>query len=223
MNKQTFLDTVVFGYIKKDLENMRDKIRPQPAAVGNINFPLALCVLAYMEYLGSFLLGRTAGFSSNVREYISQCFSHPNEYPIGILRDIFRNGLAHEYFARGGISRDGGRPAVYKEVGGVVLDAETFVSDFLESLDKFRQELGDDRYTRRLTQAENSIVERRNHNQSLIDQLSVRFITPMTRSSGASGYPGPIPATISTSTSSSQPGGQVPPSAITRPYDPNEK
>lgn len=160
MDKQTFLDTVVFGYIKKDLENMRNKIRPQPAAIGNINFPLVLCVLAYMEYLGSFLLGRYASFSQSVQEYISRCFTNPDKYPVEILRDIFRNGLAHEYFARGGISRDGGRPAVYKEVGGVVLDAETLVNDFLKSLDKFKQELEDNKYTRRVNQAEKSITDK---------------------------------------------------------------
>jgi len=223
MDKQAFLDTVVFGYIKKDLENMRDKIRPQPAAIGNINFPLALCVLAYMEYLGGFLLGRSAGFSQSVREYISKCFTNPGEYPVEILRDIFRNGLAHEYFARGGISRDGGRPAVYKEVSGAVLDAETLVNDFLESLDKFKQELEDDKYTRRVNGAESSIAGKNTRYKNLIDQLPIRVLTPTTRSSGASGYPRPISTTTSTSSSSPQPGGQVPPSAITRPYDPNER
>lgn len=223
MDRQTFLDTVVFGYIKKDLENMRDKIRPQPATIGNINFPLALCVLAYMEYLGSFLLGHPAGFSQSVRKYISKCFTNPDEYPVEILRDIFRNGLAHEYFARGGISRDGERPAVYKEVGGVVLDSETLVSDFLESLNKFKQELEDGKYTQRVNQAESSIADKNARNKDLIDQLPGRVIIPTTRSSGVSGYPRPISTTTSTSTSSSRPGGQVPPSAITRPCDPDER
>lgn len=223
MDRQTFLDTVVFGYIKKDLENMRDKIRPQTATIGNINFPLALCVLAYMEYLGSFLLGHPAGFSQSVRKYISKCFTNPDEYPVEILRDIFRNGLAHEYFARGGISRDGERPAVYKEVGGVILDSETLVNDFLESLNKFKQELEDGIYTQRVNRAESSITDRNARNKDLIDQLPGRVIIPTTRSSGASGYPRPISTTTSTSTSSSLPGGQVPPGVITRPYDPDER
>lgn len=223
MDKQTFLNTVVFGYIKKDLENMRDKIRPQPAAIGNINFPLALCVLAYMEYLGGFLLGGSDGFSQNVREYISKCFTNPDEYPVEILRDIFRNGLAHEYFARGGISRDGGRPAVYKEVGGAVLDAETLTNDFLESLDKFKQELEDDKYTRRVNQAERSIADRKVRNKNLIDRLPMRVVTTTTRSSGASGYPGSVRTTTSSSKSSSTPSQGVGSKMITRPYNPNEK
>lgn len=225
MDKQTFLDTVVFGYIKKDLENMRDKIRPQPAAIGNINFPLALCVLAYMEYLGSFLLGRYAHFCPSVHEYISRCFSKPDEYPVEILGDIFRNGLAHEYFARGGISRDGGRPAVYKEVGGVVLDAETLINDFLESLDKFKQELEDGKYTRRVNQAEKSIADKKSNNKDLIDQLPIRVITKTTPSSGASVYPGSVETTTTTSSSksSSTPSQSPGSNMITRPYDPNEK
>ena len=224
MYKQAFLDKVVFGYSKRDLENMRDKIRPEPNAVGNINFPLALCVLAYMEYLGSFLLGRYASFSPSVREYISRCFSKPNEYSIEILRDIFRNGLAHEYFARGGISRDGGKPAVYKEVDSVVLDAETLVNDFLESLNKFKQELEDDKYTSRVTQAERSIADRKTRNKNLIGRLPIRFLTSMTRSSGASGYPSSVETTTtSLSKSSSSPSQSTESNKITRPYDPNEK
>ncbi|HCE31382.1 MAG: hypothetical protein UT54_C0067G0021 [Candidatus Daviesbacteria bacterium GW2011_GWB1_39_5] len=224
MDRQTFLGTVVFGYIKKDLENMRDRIRPQPAAIGNINFPLALCVLAYMEYLGSFLLGRYTSFAQSVQEYISKCFTNPSDYPVEILRDIFRNGLAHEYFARGGISRDGGKPAVYKEVEGAVLDAETLVNDFLESLDKFKQELEDDKYTQRVNQAENSIGNKNSRYKDLIDQLPIRVVTSTTRSSGASGYPKPISTNTCASTSSSQSGGgQVPPSAITRPYALDER
>lgn len=225
MDKQAFLDTVVFGYIKKDLENMRDKIRPQPAAIGNINFPLALCVLAYMEYLGSFLLGRYANFSQSVNEYISKCFVNPSEYPVEILRDIFRNGLAHEYFARGGISRDGERPAVYKEgVDEVVLDAETLVNDFLESLEKFKRELEDAKYSSRVNQAESSIVDKKARNRNLIGRLPIRVVTTTTRSSGASGYPRPIKSTTtSSSKSSSTPSQDAGSNMITRPYDSDEK
>src|SRR3989344_6630370 len=224
MDKQTFLDKVVFGYIKKDLENMRDKIRPQPTTIGNINFPLALCVLAYMEYLGSFLLGHPAGFSRSVRKYISKCFTNPDEYPVEILRDIFRNGLAHEYFARGSISRDGERPAIYKEIREVVLDSETLVNDFLESLNKFKQELEDDKYTSRVTQAERSIADRKTRNKNLIGRLPIRFLTSMTRSSGASGYPSSVETTTtSLSKSSSSPSQSTESNKITRPYDPNEK
>lgn len=220
MDKQTFLDKVVFGYIKKDLENMRDKIRPEPYAVGNINFPLALCVLAYMEYLGSFLLGRYVSFSPSVREYISKCFTKHDEYPVEILRDIFRNGLAHEYFARGGISRNGGRPAVYKEVGEVALDAETLVNDFLNSLDKFKEELENVKYTSRLNQAEKSIADSKVRNKNLIDQLPIRFLTSTTPSSGASIYPGSIETTTTSSSKSSSSSSQVTKSdMITRPYE----
>jgi len=202
---------------------MRDKIRPQPSAIGNINFPLALCVLAYMEYLGSFLLGHNANFSQSVSEYISKCFTNPSEYPVEILRDIFRNGLTHEYFARGGISRDGGRPAVYKEVEGVVLDAETLVNDFLESLEGFKEQLEDSKYISRVNKAEKSIADKNTQNKTLIGQLPIRVTTTTTRSSGASGYPKPISTTTSSSKSSSIPSQNPGSNMITRPYNPNEK
>lgn len=224
IDKEDFINKVVFGYIKKDLENMRDKIRPEPSAIGNINFPLALCVLAYMEYLGSFLLGKASGFSKSVSEYISKCFSNPEDYPVEILRDIFRNGLAHEYFARGGISRDGERPPVYKEVFGPVLDAETLVSDFLNSLDKFRDVLDDSSYNKRIQSAEKSIREKKGENKSLIESLPLRVVIPRTRSGGASVYPGLINiTTTSPSISQSKPSSTIPQSAITRPYNPDEK
>lgn len=66
MAVQDFMDGVVFGWIKHDVERMRDEIKVHPGKAGNINFPLALCLLAYMEYLGGFLLGKDGGFARNV-------------------------------------------------------------------------------------------------------------------------------------------------------------
>ncbi|MDO8657506.1 MAG: hypothetical protein Q7K55_02100 [Candidatus Levybacteria bacterium] len=56
MDKIRFIDEVVLGWMKSDLTRMRDSIRPISSEPGNINFPLALCVLSYIEYLGGFLL-----------------------------------------------------------------------------------------------------------------------------------------------------------------------
>jgi len=91
-------------------------------------------------------------------------------------------------------------------------------------LDKFKQELEDDKYTQRVNQAENSIGNKNSRYKDLIDQLPIRVVTSTTRSSGASGYPKPISTNTCASTSSSQSGGgQVPPSAITRPYALDER
>ncbi|MDD5415413.1 MAG: hypothetical protein PHE48_00195 [Candidatus Daviesbacteria bacterium] len=198
MNLDTFLNKIVFGWIKHDLERMTTEIPALDGAVGNINFPLALCVLAYMEYLGGFLLGEEGNFTDNSKEYIDKCFVHKDEYPIDILRDIFRNGLAHEYFARGAISRNNLRPAVYKQSGvGAILDVETLVKDFLDSLDKFKTQLTEEKYKERMSKALDEIKRFKTKHTTLIDGLREGQIYASTNihtssSSRASGYPGPI-------------------------------
>lgn len=199
MDLDTLLNKIVFGWIKHDLERMTTEIPALDGAVGNINFPLALCVLAYIEYLGGFLLGEEGNFTNNATEYIDKCFTHKNEYPIDILRDIFRNGLAHEYFARGAISRNNLRPAVYKQSGaGAILDVETLVTDFLDSLDKFKAQLTEEKYQKRMSKALDEIERFKTKHKTLIGGLREGQIyrSPgtytTTSSSGASGYPGPV-------------------------------
>lgn len=199
MDLNTFLNKIVFGWIKHDLERMTTKIPALDGAVGNINFPLALCALAYIEYLGGFLLGDKGDFTINANEYIEKCFVHKDEYPIDILREIFRNGLAHEYFARGAISRNNLRPAVYKQTGiGAILDVETLVKDFLDSLDKFKTQLTEEKYQKRMSKALGAIERFKIRHATLIDDLREGQIFnststhTTTSSSGASGYPGPI-------------------------------
>lgn len=145
MNKDDFISDVVLGGMKNDLIRMRGGIRPDSSEVGNMYFPLALCVLSYMECLGGFLFGEDNRFAINVEEYIKVCFKNPTEYPVAILKDLIRNGLAHEYFPRGAISRNGKHPAIYKgRTFSLVLDVETLVNDFIESLDVFIDKLEDD-------------------------------------------------------------------------------
>ncbi len=202
MDLNTFFNKIVFGWIKHDLERMTTEIPALDGAVGNINFPLALCVLSYMEYLGGFLLGKKGNFTDNAKEYIDKCFVHKDEYPIDILRDIFRNGLAHEYFARGAISRNNLRPAVYKQSGvgaiGAILDVETLVKDFLDSLDKFKTQLIEKKYKARMSKALDEIKRFKIKHTTLIDSLSEGQVYSSasmhatTSSSRASGYPSPI-------------------------------
>jgi len=183
MDKNTFLERVVFGWIKKDFERMLT-IRPIDGGDGNINFPLALCALVDIEYLGGFLLGSDCGFDKNTGEYIRKCFKRPNEYKIEILRDIFRNGLAHEYFARAGVSRDGGIPALFIDKNNrVILDAETLVNDFLESLKKFKEELSEEKYMKRMIEAEETIKQKMTEHKELIGILPQKSDISITCSS----------------------------------------
>jgi len=198
MDKGEFTNSVVLGWMKADLTRMRDHIRPESAEVGNINFPLALCVTSYMEYLGGFLLGIDKGFTDNVREYISSCFRNPDEYPVEVLRDLIRNGLAHDYFPRGGISRNGKHPAIYKgRTYYLVLDAETLVNDFIDSLSIFINKLEDEKYELRMKETFNKIDDFKERYKDYIDNLEGQpdDNDQATPSSGPSGPSGPINTT----------------------------
>ena len=191
MIKTDFINNVVLGEMKVDLTRMRDCIRPDSSKKGNINFPLALCVLSYMEYLGGFLIGNDKGFKSNVEEYINTCFEYPKEYCIVILRDLIRNGLAHEYFPRGAISRNGKHPAIYKgRTFNMVLDAETLVNDFIYSLEVFIRKLETDKYEVRMEETLKKISKFKNNYKDFIKKLENQpgdddLATP---SSGPSSY-----------------------------------
>jgi len=164
---------IALNWIKHDLERMMNEIPPLAGQAGNINFPLALCVLSYMEFLGSFLLGKKGGFTQNVSKYIKECFiNHQKEYPINILRDIYRNGLSHEYFSRGAISREGEHPAVYRDKNiGLVLDAQSLAEDFLKSLDKFITELDPQEYQKRIDEIKETIINFQERHKRLINNL----------------------------------------------------
>lgn len=205
MDKDEFLNKVVSGYIQKDLENINSKIPPVLGEVGNVNFPIALCILAYMEYLGGFLIGKDMGFDNNVETYIKQCFKIPGNYNIKILRDLFRHGLAHEYFARGGISRDGITPPLYRNYQGkVILDAQTLLNDFLESLNTFKDKLTEVAFAQREKDATNAIKDWEEKYKDEIKNLPFMGDFPIhTRTSGATIYPEKTTTTL--------------------PYDPTEK
>ena len=196
MNKQQFLDEIIFGWMKNDLERMAKEIPTNSGMVGNINFPLALCVLTYIESLGSYLLGKDKQeYKTTVGHYISQCFSRPGEYNAELLGVFFRHGLAHQYFSRGAISRVGKRPAVVKDDKyGLILDIDTLMSDFLESLDAFRNKLTDENYLSRMTEISKELETAKNKYMSEIsthkDLSKLRSYHPMY--SGASGVAGPI-------------------------------
>jgi len=172
MNKDKFLKDIVFGYIKRDLERMVSEVPVRPRQHGNINFFLALCTLVSIEYLGGFLLGEDKGFEDNAREYVDRCFPNPEEYPIEILKEIYRNGLAHEFFPRGAVSRANERPPIFVDSKiGVVLDTETLVNDFLNSLDKFQDEIDEAKYNQRMQQMEQKVKYWQTQYKSIIDTL----------------------------------------------------
>ena len=170
MIKDDFLAHIVFGWIKKDLENI-SKVRTVIPGDGNANFPLALLAIIYMDYLGSFLLGSEGDLEKNIKEYLT-CFQNPADYPPELLNDLFRNGLAHDYFARGGISRSGMRPPmVYAPGVGVILDADSLLNDFIASLENFKIKLTEENFQKRFQEAKGILEARYSKHKFIIDNL----------------------------------------------------
>lgn len=195
MNKEEFIREIVLGWMKKDLLRMKSII-PSKEKVGNINFPLALCVISYMESLGSYLLGEDESeFKIKIDKYINTCFKNPNEYDVLVIRDLVRNKLVHEYFPFCAISRNGKHPAIHKgETYPVVLDAETLANDFIDSLDNFIVNLEGEKYEKiraKQFQEINRVMEKY---KDYIAKLSKQpnNDSEVTPSSGPSGPSGPI-------------------------------
>lgn len=205
MTKEEFIQQTVNGWIKKDLERMLQEIPAKSGEMGNINFPLALCTLAYMDSLGSFILGRSCTYEANICAYITNCFSHPNDYDPKVLRLLFRNGLVHEYFPLSPISRAGQRPPLFRTIVDgsemVVLDAETLAQDFLESLPIFEQTLTDKAFQFRMQERSRKRIEMGKQAKRVIrrlpglSQLNIPIRVSGSISvpiSGASTVPGPV-------------------------------
>lgn len=206
MKKDEFIDKYVFGWMKRDFERMIEEIPVVPNEAGNIGFFLALSVLVSMDALGGFLLGKAKLFEGNVKEYIGKCFRNSEEYPIEILQDVYRNGLAHDFFSRGAVTRDNSCPAIFRDKKiGVTLDANTLAKDFLESLNKFSEVLTEENYQKRSKQLEEKIKKCIIANKRIIDTLpekdaptfstSTTDVTSTTSSKGEnpqiSSYPAP--------------------------------
>lgn len=138
INKQEFLRRVD-DWMGQDIATMKEK---------ELNMPLALCVLSYMDFLGSCLTGLTSMGSTerNLREYIDKCFDGlvKNSYKPKVLKD-FRNTLAHDYFSMGGISKGSEPDKVYSSLDGLmILNIKNLANDFLNSLPKFKDIITDD-------------------------------------------------------------------------------
>lgn len=195
MDKKEFIDRVVLDWMKNDLLRMKSLVS-SVYQNGNINFPLALCVVAYMECLGQYLLGDTeATFIESISEYINICFINPKEYNALIIKDLIRNSLAHSYLPYCAISRNGKHPAIYKgETYPIVLDAETLANDFINSLDNFISNLEEEKYEKITIKRSNEIDKFMEKYKDFISGLNKQPGNDYqaTPSSGPSGPYGPI-------------------------------
>lgn len=154
IHAKQFIEDVVVRWMIGDLDSMEAKIPHIQDASGNCNFPIALSVFSCIEFLGyltsvNLIDSKTSGgYTLNrVNSYIDMFFNPNYLSQIKPFRstfvNIFRHGLAHEYFAKSaGISRNTGTlVTVDKVTGSIVLDADEFYQAFKASVDNLKNEI----------------------------------------------------------------------------------
>lgn len=141
--------------MKKDLKRLLTDIPHRSGEVGNCNFPIALYVFSCLEFLGyltsvNLINSNQSGFTQQrimsyidtffPEEFVRQIQSHRN-----IFVNVFRNGLAHEYFAKSaGISRTETHPLQVDNQGHLILDVDRFAEAFKTSIGKLKETIKTD-------------------------------------------------------------------------------
>lgn len=148
----SFISQVVDGWMLNDLAILT-AIPHKPGAAGNCNFPIALYIFSCVEFLGQLTfsgqsLPSTGYTKASVLGFIDDFFPddfkqklqpHKNEFV-----NIFRNGLAHNYFAKAaGVSRTKTEPFSIED-GHLVLDADRFAEAFRLAVDKLKTTIQSD-------------------------------------------------------------------------------
>ncbi|MEK7534737.1 MAG: hypothetical protein AAB600_05430 [Patescibacteria group bacterium] len=152
MNDKEWLDKIFFGeiiqcYMLADLSKIESNYNPDKEC-GNCNFPLALQIFACMDFIGWLISdprNRKDDTKGNINSY-TDLFSSPRKeqirQPEGFV-NIFRHGLAHEYFAKGcGISRKR-KDLLWLDLdnNSVNLDADILLEEFRSSIDVLREKI----------------------------------------------------------------------------------
>ena len=184
-----FLAEVVDGWMLKDLERLLNDIPHRPNEAGNCNFPIALYIFSCLDFLGhltstNLISSNQPGFTqARIMNFIDDFFPDDFRQKIQPHRNsfvnIFRNGLAHEYFAKSaGISRTETEPLQVNNQGMLTLDADRFAEAFRKSVERLKEAIKTDA----------NLAERMADRYNSQYQHNLRFrITPTTtRISGAS-------------------------------------
>jgi len=184
-----FIREVVDGWMLNDLKRLINDIPHRSSEAGNCNFPIALYIFACIEFLGQLTLSTPMSGSSytqaSIMGFIDDFFPDNFKEKLRPYRDnfvnIFRNGLAHNYFAKyAGVSRTESEPLQVNADGMLILDADLFTEAFRSGINKLKKSIQTDPHL------VHRIVERYN---TQYKESSLRFrATPTTTSfvSGAS-------------------------------------
>lgn len=144
---KVFFNEIVECYMLADLAKIEGNYNPSKHC-GNCNFPLALQIFSCMDFIGwliSTLKNKPDETLKNIESFI-MLFSPTRKLQVQEatkFTQIFRHGLAHEYFAKNsGISRKGNELLsvdLDKEI--LVLDADILLEEFKTSIESLRQKI----------------------------------------------------------------------------------
>lgn len=187
-----FVAEVIDGWMLNDLNRLINDIPHRSSEAGNCNFPIALYVFACVEFLGQLtpatpIDSKGSYTKDSIMGFIDDFFPDDFKQKIQPYRNdfvnIFRNGLAHNYFAKAaGISRTENEPLWVNPEGMLVLDADRFAEAFKVAIEKLKETIKTN------TQLAERIVDRYDAQY----QYNLRFMSPtlkqtfMARTSGAS-------------------------------------
>jgi len=107
----------------------------------NANFACALLICCGIDFIGSLIKGRERGFSEFMSpEYFPEISCGQSKE----IKNIFRNGLVHQFFPKDNSSIGGGFSELHLKVnpaGGLHLDPRQFSVDFKKAADKYKEKL----------------------------------------------------------------------------------
>lgn len=183
-----FIAEVIDGWMITDLKRLLIDIPHRPGADGNCNFPIALYVFACIEFLGQLTttapLPKTGYTQTSIMGFIDNYF--PEDFKLKLqphranFVNAFRNGLAHNYFAKyAGISRTENEPLQVNGEGMLILDADRFVEAFRAAIVKLKEAIKTN------AQLAETMVDRYNA-QYQDNRLRFQTTVTTTRVSGAS-------------------------------------
>jgi len=150
-----FITEVIDGWMLNDLERLINDIPHRPGKAGNCNFPIALYVFACIEFLGQLTSvvpidtkepGHTQkSIMGFIDTYFPEDFKRKTQLYRSNFVNIFRHGLAHNYFAKyAGVSRTESEPLQVDSEGMLVLDADRFVEAFKSAINTLKEAIKND-------------------------------------------------------------------------------
>ncbi len=126
-NLDTFLQTVVEGYLLRDLEEMRSKT--------DVGFPIVMTACAGIELLGHLVApGEDRPGPDTSFEHFWRVFLYPKEPErllAGAVYNLARNGLGHSFILKGRLGVGRGAHLAWSDDGSILcVNASRLAQDF---------------------------------------------------------------------------------------------